>query len=125
MNISAQGQPSNPCYLARHNCCLCALGCTRALHPYTTCTGIVSRIASTNQVLTYPWLTCAASDPVRAMHSFRDNRTTLLLCTPNASRGLDLPAVSHVYNLGLPQDATQYLHRAGRAGRIGSTLGAA
>jgi len=65
----------------------------------------------------------SASDPIRALHSFRDNRTSLLLCTPYASRGLDLPAVSHVYNLGLPQDATQYLHRAGRAGRIGSTTG--
>ena len=40
-----------------------------------------------------------------------------------ASRGLDLPAVSHVYNLGLPEDTAQYLHRAGRAGRIGSTAG--
>jgi len=30
---------------------------------------------------------CAASDPIRAMHSFRDNKTSLLLCTPQASRG--------------------------------------
>ncbi|KAF5836126.1 P-loop containing nucleoside triphosphate hydrolase protein [Dunaliella salina] len=64
-----------------------------------------------------------ASDPIRAMHSFRDNKTSLLLCTPQASRGIDLPAVSHVYNLGLPDDAKQYLHRAGRAGRVGSTTG--
>jgi len=65
----------------------------------------------------------SASDPIRAMHSFRDNKTSLLLCTPQASRGIDLPAVSHVYNLGLPDDAKQYLHRAGRAGRVGSTAG--
>ncbi len=31
--------------------------------------------------------------------------------------------MSHVYNLGLPADAREYLHRAGRAGRIGSTTG--
>ena len=30
--------------------------------------------------------------------------------------------VSHVYNLGLPPSATDYLHRAGRTGRIGSTI---
>ena len=47
----------------------------------------------------------------------------MLLATPSASRGLDLPAVSHVYNLGPVSDAKEYLHRAGRAGRIGSTTG--
>jgi superfamily II DNA/RNA helicase len=36
---------------------------------------------------------------------------------------LDLPAVSHVYNLGVPEDENAYLHRAGRSGRIGSTAG--
>lgn len=60
--------------------------------------------------------------PPQALHSFRDNRTTLLLATPSAARGLDLPALSHVYNVGPPEDATAYLHRAGRTGRIGSTV---
>jgi len=46
-----------------------------------------------------------------------------LIATPQAARGLDLPAVSHVYNLGPPEDPTEYLHRAGRAGRIGSPVG--
>lgn len=53
----------------------------------------------------------------------RDRAASLLLATPSASRGLDLPAVSHVYNLGSPADTKEYLHRAGRAGRIGSTTG--
>ena len=57
------------------------------------------------------------------MRSGRDRAASLLLATPSASRGLDLPAVSHVYNLGPPADAKEYLHRAGRAGRIGSTTG--
>lgn len=58
------------------------------------------------------------------LHLFlRDRAASLLLATPSASRGLDLPAVSHVYNLGPPADAKEYLHRAGRAGRIGSTTG--
>lgn len=60
-------------------------------------------------------------EPIKAMHDFRDNAATFLLATPAASRGLDLPAVSHVYNLGCP-DATSYLHQAGRAGRIGSPV---
>ncbi|GAB4823402.1 hypothetical protein N2152v2_010448 [Parachlorella kessleri] len=61
-------------------------------------------------------------EPIQALHSFRDNKATLLLATPAAARGLDLPAVSHVYNTAVPADATDYLHRAGRAGRIGSPV---
>lgn len=64
-----------------------------------------------------------AYDPLRALQLFRDHRATLLLASGQAARGLDLPAVSHVYNIGLPPDTTQYLHRAGRAGRIGSMIG--
>lgn len=60
---------------------------------------------------------------VQALHSFRDNKSSLLIATPQAARGLDLPAVSHVYNLGPPENPTEYLHRAGRAGRIGSPVG--
>ena len=61
---------------------------------------------------------------LQAMHAFRDNESTLLLATPAASRGLDLPAVGFVYSLGAPADAIDYLHRAGRAGRIGSPVNA-
>ena len=59
---------------------------------------------------------------LQALHSFRDNKSSLLIATPQAARGLDLPAVSHVYNLGPPEDPVEYLHRAGRAGRIGSPV---
>lgn len=58
----------------------------------------------------------------QALHAFRDNKATFLLAAPSAARGLDLPAVSHVYNLEPPGDAVGYLHRAGRAGRIGSPV---
>lgn len=61
-------------------------------------------------------------EPIKALHAFRDNAATLLLATPAAARGLDLPAVSHVYNVAPPTDATDYLHRAGRLGRIGCAI---
>ena len=56
----------------------------------------------------------------QALHAFRDARASFLLATPAAARGLDLPAVSHVYSLGPPASPADYLHRAGRAGRIGA-----
>ena len=65
----------------------------------------------------------SATDPIASLLSFRDMRTTLLLCTGDAARGLDLPSVSHVYSLSCPEDSSAYLHRAGRAGRIGNTRG--
>jgi Lhr-like helicase len=68
-------------------------------------------------------LPSSGAEPIKALHAFRDRVASLLLATPSAARGLDLPAVSHVYSLGLPQDVTEYVHRAGRAGRIGSTSG--
>ena len=59
-------------------------------------------------------------EPTRAAHAFRDGRASLLLATPAAARGLDLPAVAAVYCLGPPGGgAADYLHRAGRAGRLG------
>ena len=33
--------------------------------------------------------------------------------------------MSHVYNMESPEDATAYLHRAGRSGRIGSPVSGA
>jgi superfamily II DNA/RNA helicase len=65
----------------------------------------------------------SGAEPIKALHAFRDRAASLLLATPGASRGLDLPAVSHVYNLAVPEDSREYVHRAGRAGRIGSMTG--
>ncbi len=66
---------------------------------------------------------CGAADgalAAQALTAFRDARASFLLATPAAARGLDLPAVSHVYSLAPPASPADYLHRAGRAGRIGA-----
>ncbi|KAF3774657.1 DEAD-box ATP-dependent RNA helicase 58 [Nymphaea thermarum] len=41
----------------------------------------------------------------------------LLVATDIASRGVDLPETTHIYNFDLPRTAIDYLHRAGRTGR--------
>lgn len=61
------------------------------------------------------------SEPIQALHAFRDNKTSLLIASSYSSRGLDLPAVTHVYSTFLPKDESEYLHMTGRMGRIGSS----
>ena len=43
----------------------------------------------------------------------------MLVATDLASRGLDVPSISHVLNFDFPKSTSDYLHRAGRAGRAG------
>ena len=58
-----------------------------------------------------------------ALRRMRDGRAQVLVATEHASRGLDLPRLSHVVNFDPPRTATSYVHRAGRVGRIGSPEG--
>jgi len=62
------------------------------------------------------------SEPIKSLHAFRDNKTSMLIATASSSRGLDLPAVTHVYSTFVPseEEAEEYIHMAGRLGRIGT-----
>ena len=42
--------------------------------------------------------------PLNIMDQFKKNETSVMLATPNSVRGLDFPALSHVYTLYLPMD---------------------
>ena len=48
---------------------------------------------------------------------FMRNEIQALLATDVASRGLDIPEVSHVINYDLPETLDDYIHRIGRTGR--------
>jgi superfamily II DNA/RNA helicase len=54
-----------------------------------------------------------------ALDGFRTGQTTLLVASDVAARGLDIPAVSHVFNYDVPHHAEDYVHRIGRTGRAG------
>ncbi|MFN3232675.1 MAG: DEAD/DEAH box helicase [Alphaproteobacteria bacterium] len=51
--------------------------------------------------------------------SFKDGSVRLLIASDVAARGLDIPAVSHVFNFDVPSHAEDYIHRIGRTGRAG------
>jgi ATP-dependent RNA helicase DeaD len=57
----------------------------------------------------------------RVMDRFRKNQIKVLVATDVAARGLDIENISHVFNIGLPDDEELYVHRIGRTGRAGKT----
>jgi superfamily II DNA/RNA helicase len=57
----------------------------------------------------------------KTLDEFRDGKLRLLIASDVAARGLDIPAVSHVFNFDLPGHAEDYVHRIGRTGRAGRT----
>lgn len=54
-----------------------------------------------------------------SLGKFRAGRCRILVATDVASRGLDIPKVAVVVNVGLPYGADDYVHRAGRTARAG------
>ena len=56
---------------------------------------------------------------LRMLESFRDNKITLMVASDVAARGLDIPAVSHIFNFDVPTHPEDYVHRIGRTGRAG------
>ncbi|MFN3169079.1 MAG: DEAD/DEAH box helicase [Hyphomicrobiales bacterium] len=58
---------------------------------------------------------------MQTLDAFRNNELTLLVASDVAARGLDIPAVSHVFNFDVPTHAEDYVHRIGRTGRAGRT----
>ena len=54
-----------------------------------------------------------------ALDSFRRGEIKLLVASDVAARGLDIPAVSHVFNFDVPHHPDDYVHRIGRTGRAG------
>jgi len=55
----------------------------------------------------------------KTLDGFRNGEIALLVASDVAARGLDIPAVSHIFNFDVPFHADDYVHRIGRTGRAG------
>jgi ATP-dependent RNA helicase RhlE len=58
---------------------------------------------------------------LKALEAFKSGEVDLLVCTDVAARGLDIKDVPAVFNIDLPFNAEDYIHRIGRTGRAGAS----
>jgi ATP-dependent RNA helicase RhlE len=58
---------------------------------------------------------------LKALDAFKKGEVDLLICTDVAARGLDIKDVPAVFNLDIPFNAEDYVHRIGRTGRAGAS----
>ncbi|MDQ5847877.1 MAG: DEAD/DEAH box helicase, partial [Pseudomonadota bacterium] len=56
-----------------------------------------------------------------ALQDFKAGKTTVLVATDVASRGLDIEGLPQVINFDVPHSPEDYVHRIGRTGRAGLT----
>ncbi|KAL6705577.1 ATP-dependent RNA helicase dbp6 [Coniothyrium glycines] len=55
----------------------------------------------------------------KLLRSFSTGATKILVASDAASRGLDIPSITHVINYDMPSSITSYVHRVGRTARAG------
>lgn len=57
----------------------------------------------------------------RILADVKAGKFDIIVATDVAARGIDVPAISHVFNYDLPRQVEDYVHRIGRSGRAGRT----
>ncbi len=55
------------------------------------------------------------------LKKLRTGHIQILVATDIAARGIDVQALSHVFNFDIPRQAEDFVHRIGRTGRAGAT----
>jgi ATP-dependent RNA helicase RhlE len=59
------------------------------------------------------------AERLAALEEFKSGKTTVLVATDVASRGLDIEGLPQVINFDVPHSSEDYVHRIGRTGRAG------
>ncbi|PGH30076.1 hypothetical protein GX50_07138 [[Emmonsia] crescens] len=55
----------------------------------------------------------------KTISAYRNGKLSIVIATDRASRGLDLPFLTHVISYDVPTSLTSYIHRVGRTARAG------
>lgn len=78
--------------------------------------------------LTYKHVDCAAlyakadkQQRKSAIDRFRSGKCKILITSDLGARGLDIPDISHIIQMDLPEDDDFFIHRAGRTARAGKS----
>ena len=58
---------------------------------------------------------------IRMLDQFKQGKTTIMVATDVAGRGIHVDGVSHVINYTMPDQVEDYIHRIGRTGRAGAS----
>lgn len=68
-----------------------------------------------------PLPSCPPTQTARKIHvaKFRGGRSHLLVTTDVAARGIDIPLLDNVINFDFPAKPELFVHRVGRAARMG------
>ncbi len=56
-------------------------------------------------------------DRKKVMNDFQSGKLKVLIASDLAARGLQMDGITHVFNMDIPEQSNDYLHRAGRTGR--------
>jgi superfamily II DNA/RNA helicase len=59
-------------------------------------------------------------DRQQAMDGIRSGAIPIMIASDLAARGLNIPGVTHIFNLDVPTMSKAYLHRVGRTARAGA-----
>jgi len=85
---------------------------TRKVHEFLQQRGLPSEMLSSD---------LSQAKRERVLKAYREGKIKVLATTDVASRGIDVDDVSHVFIFSTPDSPEQYIHRAGRTGRIGKS----
>lgn len=61
--------------------------------------------------------TATSKKSKKVLKQFSEGGLAILIASDRASRGLDIPDLTHVINYDIPHDVTSYVHRVGRTAR--------
>ncbi|MDC1194428.1 DEAD/DEAH box helicase [Pseudomonadota bacterium] len=59
------------------------------------------------------------SSRIQSLEEFKNGLVEILIASDVAARGIDIAALSHVFNYNVPNNPEDYVHRIGRTGRAG------